>query len=328
VRRLQQLGMDDMSRFDFAGPNEPDRHGATLDDMVARAVQIADELKSTGVANKVWGPTWSHPSGDYLTFAQRVGRDRLGGIDWHSYPGGASSDGRGVLAVLKDVDAHHAAVGTARERLARHGLPQQVNVDEINWTWDENHRDLLFTAANTVMLALAYCTILAAGGRVMAYATQNGALSVMADSYENCGRDRSTPMPAYWGIAALTGAGMPGSSRLFPHFHDTFYPVEESGMSGVRTFAVNNEANGINVIAINTSESEMSTHQVTFPARRGSYHLFQSRRDAPFEPPERVRRAVTFADSIQLVLPPMTVSILSCTLDHPRATPHHTAEEQ
>lgn len=182
VRRLQFLGLSDPSRLDFAGPNEPDRHGIDVGDVIARAVQISDELSSTGFPQRVWGPSWSHPSEDYLTFAAQLGPDRLAGVDWHSYPGGGAGGKRDIAAVLRDVAAHHDAVTTARAELARLDLPQKVNVDEINWTWDLSQRDLLFTAANTVMMALAYCTILTAGGRVMAYATQNGALSVLADS--------------------------------------------------------------------------------------------------------------------------------------------------
>lgn len=127
-------------------------------------------------------------------------------------------------------------------------------------------------------------------------------------------------MPAYWGIAALTGAGPPGRPRLFPHFRDTFYRVEETGEQAIRTFAVNNEANGVNVIVINTSESLTSIHDVTLVARHGRYDLFQTRSDAPFAPPERMRQATSFDQLVQAVIPPLSVSILIFAPEPPLGT--------
>jgi hypothetical protein len=312
VSRLQALGMTDMNRFDVSGANEPDQNGAaSMSDVASRCIQIAAELRAAGAGGKVWGPAWSNPDGDFEPFARQVGAGLLAGIDWHSYPGGTGTAERSVQHVLSEVARQASVITRVRKMLSKNGLPAHTNVDELNWTWQMGHTPALFTAANTVMLALGYCVILSAGGRCMTYATQNGELSVMADSYGNPdGRPQSSPMPAYWGIAALTGANLPGQAPLFPHYKDTFCTTT-SDDPGVKVFAVNNEANGFNLIVINTSEdSDKYVALAVSGMDSGSYELFQTVRRKPYDPPRKAAAAAAFSTRLLLRSPALTVSMI------------------
>jgi len=312
ARRLQTLGMTDMSRFDFSGANEPDRNGASsMTEVADRCAQIADELRAAGAVGTVWGPVWSAPLGDFATFAKQLGAHRLGGIDWHYYPDGAGLNGRSVQQVLSAVADHGRVVSAVRTMLKENGLPANTNIDELNWSWQMGNAPPLFTAANTVMMALGFCTILSTGGRCMAYATQNGELSVMADSYGNpAARPQSSPMPAYWGIATLTGANMPGQPPLFPHYKDTFYS-STSDDATVKVFAVNNEGGGVNLIAINTNENTDRSVTLSISGMStGSYDVFQTRREQPYDPPQKILAAATFSSTLSVKSPALTVSVI------------------
>jgi hypothetical protein len=139
-----------------------------------------------------------------------------------------------------------------------------------------------------VMQAIGYAEMIQAGSAVMAYATQNGDLSVMADTYQNpYGRPVSSPMPAYWGIAALTGGGMPGGPRLFPHYKDQACTTTSSSAE-TKVYCFNNEAGGYNILLVNRREAVGRKVGVTpsaLPAGTWLWRVHQTNPNTPFDPP-------------------------------------------
>jgi hypothetical protein len=311
VRRLRFLGMSELSRFDFSGPNEPDRLGVSMTQVADRCAQIADELRAAGTDGRVWGPVWSNAADDFGPFIRRVGPARLAGLDWHFYPGGRGQDEFSVRQVLDRVAGYGAIVDRVLGQLADGGAAPAVNVDELNWSWQMGNAPALFTAANTVMVALAFGTILSRGGRCLVYATQNGELSVMADSYGNPnGRPQSSPMPAYWGLAAFTGANLPGEPALFPHYRGTFFATD-SNHPDIRVFAVDNEGNGLNFLVINISE--FADHPVDLSIAGSSglmYRIFQTRRSDPYNPPVALRPDTPLTGTLEVDCPALTVTVV------------------
>lgn len=154
--------------------------------------------------------------------------------------------------------------------------------------------------------------ILEAGGAGAIYGTQNGPLGVFVQKGErDQGRAASTPMPAHWGLAAWTGAGM------FPHFADKMLPVTRQAdaqasaqaSEQVDLFACANQAGGSNLVAINKSQSEQAISIRLRSRGAGAYDLWQTNAEAPFDAPRRVRQGVAFENEIALALAAMTVAV-------------------
>jgi hypothetical protein len=304
VNRLKIIGCTDLSRFDFSGPNEPDNAQHSLNDVISRDQEISAELRTAGQDGKVFGPVWSNPNGDFATFAKTMGSNGLAGIDWHYYPGASGLAERSIQQVYGDVRTSCATdVAAVRGLLSDAGLSAAVSVDEFNWSYEQT-TSTLYTSANTVLMALGYCTVLQQGGRMLAYATQNGGLSVLCDAGNPQGRPQSSPMPAYWGIATLTGGD------LFSHYKDSFYSCT-SAHEDVSVFAVNNEAGGYNLILINISETEtvpVSLRVAGFSG--GSYDLWQSSPAYPYDPPRKTVSAAATTPVLKITQAPLSVSVV------------------
>lgn len=234
-RIRQILGTD---QVEFTGPNEVGLRGKSIDDFLARALQMQNE---TGAP--VGGPVWTHYDLDVIRRSSALRGTR----DWHEYAMGEKYiPPAQALAATPQWGQHIREVKAT-------GFAGQPTIDELNYSWRYDipgHGPVqeFFTAVNVVWMASALGHILAAGGRGMPYATQNGALGVTVEKGpgpENPdGRPLSSPMPAFWGIAAWTGA------QLFPHYKDQFYRATSPDPL-VEVFAVSNEAGGHNIVVIN-----------------------------------------------------------------------------
>lgn len=294
----------------YSTPNEPTLQGWTLERQVRAAEMITAEGRAVAPGFTLWGPTWAHYSrADLRTFAQRMGPARLGGVDYHHYAMGTTSIS--TEASMRETPGYGREVQEVRSDLRALGLPERVSVDELNYSWrfrdgtaptGDNGR--FFTAVNTVWTASALGHLASRGASGAVYATQNGPLGVTVEAgNHDRGRPAGSPMPAYWGIAAWTGA------KAFPHLKDAFYEVGAHSDPLVETFAVNNEAGGRNLVLINKGETADKAHTVTVKGLApGTLDAYQSSRAAPYAAPRKVRAGTPFAGSVSLTLPAMTVT--------------------
>jgi hypothetical protein len=311
TRIVRALGTDGVV---YSTPNEPTNQGWNLDQQLRAAQMIVAEGRAVVPGFTLWGPTWSHYSrGTFQEFARRMGSS-LGGIDYHHYAMGERS--LSTAASLAATPDYGREVREVRGDLRALGLPERVSIDELNYSWrfqdgtgssGENTR--FFTAVNTVWMASALGHLLVNGGSGAVYATQNGPLGVTVQAgARDQGRPAGSPMPAFWGIAAWTGA------KTFSHFEDDVYAVGGQNTPAVETFAVANEAGGVNLVLVNKSENTAVTHQVTLPGAAGRFTAHQTDPAKPYEAPGVPARDVSFDGSVSLTLPAMTVTTVVLTL--------------
>ena len=330
-RIVVALGED---MIDYSSPNEPDNApGGSLDTAVDVAGMIHAEAGGLIPGAGVWGPVWTtYDRASVRAFAEAMGPDRFGGADYHHYAMGSGSIP--TRSALDMTPVWGDEVRDVRADLRSLGLPDRVAVDEYNLTWrsDDGTTEAdggfvspasgelvngrLFTAVNTVFVASVAGHVMRAGGTAMPYATQNRALGVMVQNeYDgdtahhpaSGGRQQpdSSPMPAFWGIAAWTGAS------IWPHMADRFFDVSGLGGSDIEVFAVGNEAGGHNLVLINKAESHDRVLELVV---RGSpdrdFELFQSDPDAPYAPPRRTRSGRTTNGRVTVQVPWMSVSVV------------------
>ncbi len=331
-RIVAALGED---MIDYSSPNEPDNApGGSLDTAIEVGGMIHTEGRSLIPDMRVWGPVWTtYDRASIRDFARALGPERFGGADYHHYAMGSES--LTTRAALDLTPVWGGEVREVRSDLRSLGLPDRVGVDEYNLTWRSDDgtpeadggfvspasgelvNGRLFTAVNTVFVASVAGHVMRAGGTAMPYATQNRALGVMVQNeYDgntahhpaSGGQQQpdSSPMPAFWGIAAWTGA------KMWPHMADEFFDVGGPADPAVEVFGVSNEAGGHNIVIINKSETQRAPLEL---ALRGTpdraFDLFQSDPAAPFEAPRRIRSARTAEARVSLRLPPLTVSVLA-----------------
>ena len=329
-RIIRALG-DDM--IDYSSPNEPtNTEGGSLDTAIDAAAMIHAESGRLFPDLQVWGPVWtSYDRASLREFATAMGPQRFGGVDYHHYAMGERS--LPTAEALAMTPAWGREIEDVRSDLRSLGLPERVNVDEYNLSWrsedgtpvahggfvspasGELVNGRFFTAVNTVFIASVAGHVMRAGGVAMPYATQNRALGVMVQNeydgntahHPDSGgrRPESSPMPAFWGMAAWTGAS------VWPHMSDAFHEVTGPADPAVEVFAVGNEAGGHNVVVINKSESGSTDLDLGLrgePER--SYDLYQTDPAAPYDQPRRLRRDRTASGRVALALPAMTVSVL------------------
>lgn len=331
-RIIAALG-DDM--IDYSSPNEPDNApGGSLATAIAAAGTIHAEGSRLVPDMRVWGPVWTtYDRAECREFAAAMGPGRLGGVDYHHYAMGSES--LSTRAALDMTPVWGDEVREVRSDLRALGLPERVNVDEYNLSWRTDDgtpeedggfvspasgglvNGRFFTAVNTVFIASVAGHVLRAGGTAMPYATQNRALGVMVQNeydgdtahHPDSGgvqQPDSSPMPAFWGIAAWTGA------KIWPHMADEFFDVAGPGDPAVEVFAVSNEAGGHNVVVINKSETQQASLDLVVRGTQDrAFDLFQSDPAAPFEAPRRIRSERTAEGRVPLRLPPLTVSVLA-----------------
>ena len=112
-------------------------------------------------------------------------------------------------------------------------------------------------------------------------------------------------MPAYWGIAAWTGAG------LWPHMSDAFYDVSGPDDPTVEVFAVANEAGGRNLVVLNKAEDgsrDLDLFLEGSPDR--SFDVYRTDPAAPYAEPRQLTSGRTSSGRLSLTLPAMTVSVV------------------
>lgn len=305
TRIIQALGTDGVV---YSTPNEPTNQGWNLDQQVRAAQMIVAEGRAVVPGFTLWGPTWSYYArSTFKDFAQRMGSS-LGGVDYHHYAMGEKS--LSTAAAFAATHDYGREVADVRADLRALGLPERVSVDELNYSWrfndgtgssGENTR--FFTAVNTVWMASALGHVLTNGGSGAVYATQNGPLGVTVQAgSRDQGRPGGSPMPAYWGIAAWTGA------KTFPHFKDSVYAVTAQSTPTVETFAVNNEAGGVNLVLVNKSETAAVTHRVALAGTSGTFTAYQNDSTKPYDAPGVVARDIRYDGLVTLTLPATTVT--------------------
>jgi hypothetical protein len=306
----------DLSKVDFSGPNEINNQGQTITAFNTRTTTIYNELQTPAPGKKVWGPVWTHyDRSSNQAFMDAMTSTRFGGVDWHSYAMGGDGTYDVPSVILGDTPQWGTMIQEMKADLQSRGLPVNINIDELNYSWRDSvppHGTIteLFAAENTLWQASVHGHILRNGGRSLTYATQNGALGVMVEAGNNDqGRTGSSPMPAYWGIAAWTGGGAPGGARLFPHFKDKFYATT-SPNSMVECFAVNNEAGGYNLIVLNKSSTAQDVRITLSGLSSGwSYDLWQTVRANPYDTPVNLRTGVAAPGYVGFPVPAMTWSV-------------------
>lgn len=297
VRMMANAGVD-LDSLEISSPNEPNNQKLTLEQSITLAKMCSDEVRQVKPGKRLWGPAWTWYDRNALReFAKAMG-DRLAGVDFHNYGMGVKS--LSTADALAQTSNWGKEVSEVREDLKALSLPAEVSVSELNLSWrfedgtppdGKNRR--FYTAVNTVWCASVVGHILQAGGSTAIYGNQNGPLGVFSEDSD------ATPMPAFWGLSAWTGAS------LFPHFADTFFEVKSAAGPSVEAFAVSNEADGANVVLIQKSEAENVTvdlHLDGLAAR--SFAVWQSDPDKPTVPPRRLAAP----SPGNLVLPKMSVT--------------------
>lgn len=316
TRIAQALGFDNI---DYTPPNEPDNMGNwTVENVgggqysVTRtAMMVHDELRALNPNVKIWGPVWvDERRGETQRYIDIMG-NRLAGVDFHRYGAGmgAGPNQKSTESYFTETrDKFGTMIANCRQDLRARGLDApygNVNLDEINFRWIFENDPRFFQAVNTVWMTSALGHVLVNGGRVMPYATQNGALGVMVERWNNDqGRPASSPMPAYWAIAAFTGG------RIWSHYKDAFVQAETDDRN-VEVFAVNNEAGGYNLVIVNKKENQNSTLTLSLNGiAPGNHTVYQSVKDAPYDQPRRIVEAQPYTNSLNLQLPACTITVV------------------
>ena len=309
TRIIQALGT--ANTIDYSAPNEIGNQGKSIQDEIAKAKMIVQEGKAINPNFRIWGPVWAYyDRATMRTFAAGLGQD-LAGIDYHHYAMGSNSIS--TAQALSETPSYAREISEIRSDLQSLGLGDRpINVDELNFSWryqdgTAGGNNRFFTTVNTVWMTSALGHILQSGGRGLPYASQNGPLGVMveAGAVNPDNRPASSPMPAYWAIAAWTGG------KIWPHYKDTIYNVSENDATG-EIFAVNNEAGGYNIVLINKSETDSKTVLLNLKGiSGGSYSLYQTNQAAPYDQPVKLPDgAYTNTAAKQIALPKMSVTVM------------------
>lgn len=335
--------------LDYSGPNEPWNDGATTAQVIARGIQIYDDIQAALPGTKVWGPVsaW-YDRGALTAYMDSLGAGRLAGVDYHNYAMGMSY--LTTADAMQQTKSYTQEINQLRLDAQARGVLAEINVDELNFSWRVNDgtpvseggfvspasgeliNGRFFTSINTVWMASAIGNILSSGGRAMPYATQNQALGIMVQNdytgntahHPLAGgvqRPNSSPMPAYWGIAMWTGGGMPDLStapsaqvRNFPHFGDAFYRVTMSQDPLIDIFAVSNEAGGANVVLINRSMTSSISYRLSLVGasytRGQAWQTSSGAYPAMYVSPTVVRDASLTSNQLDISLPACTVTTI------------------
>jgi len=299
------------ANIDYSAPNEPGNQHKTVHDEIRVARMIVAEGKAITPGFRVWGPVWSYYDRAALrTFAAALGQD-LAGIDYHHYAMGGTS--LTTAQALSETPRYGTEIREIRADLKSVGLGDRpINVDELNFSWrykdgTPGGNNRFFTTVTTVWVASTLGHILTAGGRGLVYASQNGPLGVMVEAGQvnPDNRSASSPMPAYWGIAAFTG------NHKWPHYKDAVLKTSDSDPL-IEAFATNNEAGGYTVVLVNKSERADKAVSVSLDgAGPGTYTAYQTRSTNPYDPPAKMGTgAYKTGASVRGNLPKMSVTIV------------------
>jgi len=281
LRMMSSAGVD-LHKLEISSPNEPNNQKLTLEESIALATRCSDEARQVVPGKRLWGPAWTWYNRNALRkFASAMG-DRLDGIDFHHYAMGVTS--LPTAEALAQTPTWGKEISEVRQDLKALSLPDRVSASELNFSWrfedgtppdGKNRR--FFTAVNTVWCASVVGHILMAGGSAAVYGNQNGALGVFTED------PAASPMPAFLGLAAWTGAG------FFSHFGDAFFEVHNAAPPNIEAFAVSNVAGGRNVVLINKSEMEDAVVDFSVVGLSPrSVAVWQSSPEMPTLPPRRL----------------------------------------
>ncbi|MGD9525523.1 hypothetical protein [Pseudonocardia sp.] len=181
----------------FVLGNEMDAHSrADVGDAgyVRRFREIAAAMRRVDPHLEIGGPATAHYEGlnDPLLrgLLDAPPAQRVSFVDFHAY--GA---GEGETATPESALRYGPWLDALRERVADPSVGLQVGEFNLNWA-DEPQNN---TQAQTVWVATALATILSRGAVAFQYGDRSAAMGLTSDG---------VPMPSYWGIAMLTGAGL------------------------------------------------------------------------------------------------------------------------
>jgi len=293
----------------YSAPNEMGNLGKSTREQIDTARMIVREGKAIDSGFKLWGPVDAYYDRDNIkAFARALGDD-LAGISYHHYGMGETS--LSTATAMEQTSAYVREITDIKADMTALGRDVPVRVDELNFSWRVDDgtpggNDRFFTATNTVWIASALGHILTAGGQGLPYATQAGALGMMIEpgEFNPDSRPASSPMPGYWGIAAYTGGG------IWPHFKDSIYASTSSDTTS-EIIALNNEAGGHNVVAINKSEHSKTTELRLEGISEGTYQLYQSNPKHPYDAPKLLRETEYTPDQpVIFTMPAQSISIL------------------
>ncbi len=315
ARMVRELGPEGI---EYSGVNEPNNKGLNVEQSIALSQQIAREIAGVQDDLKLWGPVWAwceHPA--LLRFAEALG-DHFAGLSYHSY--GMGVDSLTTARAMSETPRWGRDVQELRAGLRALQLPDNVSVTELNFSWryedgtppdGKNRR--FFSAINTVWTASVLGHILRAGGKAAVYGNQNGPLGVWTEKNHPINQQQevlrdlppSSPMPAYWGIAAWTGA------HRFPHFKERVFDVQRvAAPDEAELFAVDNEAGGTNLVMINKSETQSQRFAVALKgAQFARHHLWRTDSNRPFAAPRQLASDAPLSAAPSWELPPMCVAI-------------------
>lgn len=295
------------SNIDYSGPNEPDNGGHTASDVVTRDLQIAGEI---GVP--IWGPVKASYDRTFIAAVLdgvKNGGRQIGGVDYHHYAMGSNYND--VPTAMGITPVFETEINNSQADLASRGFPQNVSVDEYNYSWRYNIGGHLvsefFSAVATVWHASVVGHILRAGGRGAAFGFQNGALGLIEEpgNTNPDGRPNNTPFPAYWGTAMHTGF------QNFSHFNNALYPAS-STVTNVECFPANNEAGGYNIVLVNKDQTANQIVQVNCNGglAAGTYDQWSTNPAKPYDAPVKTGPWTFTGGSIKVPLAAMSVITL------------------
>lgn len=251
---------------------------------VRRFREIAAAMRAVDPRLEIGGPAPAYYEGlsDRLLsgLLDAPSPERASFVDFHAY--GA---GEGETATAESALRYGPWLDELRRRVADPSVGLQVGEYNINWA-DEPQNN---TQAQTVWVATALATVLTRGAVAFQYGDRSAAMGLSSDG---------VPMPSYWGIAMVTGAGL-------------FRPV------GARMVAVANpdpevaafaSAADPTVLLANPGPRERAVRVRLRGYGGGSAHVWRS---TAGRPELLVVRPVT--DRLELVLP--AASVTSVVLD-------------
>lgn len=359
AQRLATLGYD-LNRFDFSGPNEPGLDGSiaaserTTQKILDRNIVIYNELQTVLPGRKVWGPVHFMYNRPEIDFHQTgMGAARLAGTNYHHYQMGGNNDPQDTATAFAGTPSYATEITQLKADAAAAGVSVEVSVDELNFSVKPDYgtpvdmggyvftdgslrEGRLFRAINTVWIASAMGHIMRAGGRGLPYATQNKSLGITVQNEydgdtvnlpESGGMRQpdSSPMPAYWGIAAWTGGGAPGAARQFPHMNRRFYSTSSS-TTDTEVFAVDNEAGGYNLVLINKRENDSQNVRLALTGTPvgAVWDRWSSVKSAPYGAFAKTGTYAVNANVIDVALTACSVTVL--VLNAPTTVPPSQVE--
>lgn len=334
---------------EYMGHNEAELDGKTIQDLITINTNIWKAVNAA-VPARLWGTAWAgYDRNSTRTYLETVTPNMHAGTDFHYYA--MYTPALTTKQAFFNTTLYADYVRRTKSDAQNYGHDNRVMISEYNITaieyddypsgvYDPVHptKQLdtrVFLPINVVYMASVSGHILSEGGIALAFCNNNLMLGLFCDTRQNqpnvlldpaavgnTMRERNSPMPAYWGLAMWTGGGTPDFTktpdaqvRNFPHFNDTFYPVDMQATDRLtEVFAVNNEAGGYNIVVINKRENDASSVDLTFNGiSSGTYDVWQTVNGpypSAYLSPNKITSSASYTSGVSVSLPACTVTTI------------------